>query len=491
MTNFKDFLNIIKEHTAKDADMLFEDEVKIVYDFLKKYHLNVTFDNDLFEQDVNLKIAKALSNNYFVIYYVNLKDDTFISYSNSDDYKKLNIETKGENFFKLAVANARTSIYPDDLTTVIANLSKDKIIDETKDGKDYTFSYRLMLNGNPTYVILKATRLVNDTNNLIIGVTNIDAIMRKGIEYRKQALENVTYANIAFALAKDYFVIYYVDIETNGYIQYRLNNDTQTLIIEDKGEDFFSDSLMNARRYIVPEDQAKFIKAIGRNNLLSGVENEKTFKLTYRQLIDNNPTYVSMKALRLSSDSNHLIVAVSSIDEQVRRENAYKTELKLEKSLARTDALTGASNKNSYNEFEIEINKHIEDKTLDQFAVLVCDVNNLKQINDTYGHDVGDEYIKDAKNICSSIFKHSTVFRVGGDEFVLILDGHDYYSREFLTLRLQNTNIKNLKENKVVLAFGISEFIPGVDKAVIDVFKRADKLMYSNKEYLKKIKFDE
>ena len=106
-------------------------------------------------------------------------------------------------------------------------------------------------------------------------------------------------------------------------------------------------------------------------------------------------------------------------------------------------------------------------------------------INDTLGHDVGDKYIKEAKEIISNTFKNSTVFRIGGDEFVCILDENDYYTRDYLMQKINEKNDKNAKANKVTIACGISDFNPETDKKLIDVFIRADELMYKNKKELK------
>ena len=65
----------------------------------------------------------------------------------------------------------------------------------------------------------------------------------------------------------------------------------------------------------------------------------------------------------------------------------------------------------------MKTNKHTK------FALVECDINGLKGINDTYGHEIGDVYIVNScRGICS-VFKHSPVFRIGGDEFVVILQG--------------------------------------------------------------------
>ena len=62
----------------------------------------------------------------------------------------------------------------------------------------------------------------------------------------------------------------------------------------------------------------------------------------------------------------------------------------------------------------------------------MADINNLKYVNDTYGHELGDEYIKGCCRIICNIFEESQVYRIGGDEFVVILKDSDYFCRVML-----------------------------------------------------------
>jgi GGDEF domain-containing protein len=84
------------------------------------------------------------------------------------------------------------------------------------------------------------------------------------------------------------------------------------------------------------------------------------------------------------------------------------------------------------------------------------------------------------------IFTNSPVFRVGGDEFVIFLRSDDYTNRVELMKKLRNRVIENVKTGaRPILAAGMSEYIPGRDALVSDIFDRADKEMYENKQFLK------
>ena len=120
------------------------------------------------------------------------------------------------------------------------------------------------------------------------------------------------------------------------------------------------------------------------------------------------------------------------------------------------------------------------------FALLVCDANDLKKINDTLGHAAGDEYIKETAKILCETFVHSPVFRIGGDEFVVFLRGNDYSARDELMEKLFSTVRENQQTGiGPILSAGMSEYEPKADSRVSDVFERADKKMYENKQMLK------
>ena len=175
------------------------------------------------------------------------------------------------------------------------------------------------------------------------------------------------------------------------------------------------------------------------------------------------------------------------LEKMVQIDQRKDIELNSAKNLAFRDSLTGVKNKHAYIEKESSLNQMINEKSELQFAVASCDVNGLKMVNDTLGHQAGDELLRSAcKQICDS-FSHSPVFRIGGDEFAVILDGGDYISRDSIMASFKQLAEQNLKEKKAVVSVGISDYIPGQDTNVQDVFARADANMYIHKKHLKSL----
>ncbi len=182
-------------------------------------------------------------------------------------------------------------------------------------------------------------------------------------------------------------------------------------------------------------------------------------------------------------------------DEKEERHNEleklHKKEVEQEKALssarekAYTDPLTGIKNKLAYIEAETRYNKRIEEGTMDDFGVIVFDLNGLKNINDTKGHDEGDQYIKTASNLICNSFKHSPVYRIGGDEFVAFLEGDDYKNSKAILNEFNRQMEENQLAGKVVISCGYEKFNPMTDSKFLNVFERADKKMYERKTILK------
>lgn len=158
--------------------------------------------------------------------------------------------------------------------------------------------------------------------------------------------------------------------------------------------------------------------------------------------------------------------------------------------LAMKDSLTGIRNKTGYDDEIYKLKKEMK-KGFKDFGVAMIDLNYLKRINDTYGHDKGNIAIVTLCHIVCHIFSHSSVFRVGGDEFVVILQGLDFEHvdellEEFkLQIEIRQDSIDLEVWEKTSAAIGYSAYNPETDSTYEDVFKRADAEMYKNKKAMK------
>lgn len=161
-------------------------------------------------------------------------------------------------------------------------------------------------------------------------------------------------------------------------------------------------------------------------------------------------------------------------------------------ALAYRDSLTGIKNSTAYTEVIEALDKEIN-LSNPEFGVLVADINNLKKTNDTYGHDVGNELIIHTAKILTDTFKTSSTYRIGGDEFVVILRGKDLERHRALIERMDSTFSDDYvtvhdESVSVSIARGVAVFSADIDRVYTDVFAKADQAMYMNKESMKLVR---
>ena len=154
-------------------------------------------------------------------------------------------------------------------------------------------------------------------------------------------------------------------------------------------------------------------------------------------------------------------------------------------SRAYTDALTGVKNKGAFDLSVKRINGEMhEEKTA--FAIIMFDLDNLKEINDQFGHERGDIYLQTACRLICRVFAHSPVFRVGGDEFCVLAQFADYNTRdELLQYFDREAEARNAKAEhpweRIEVSKGMAVYRAGKDENTEQVFRRADEAMYQDK----------
>lgn len=158
--------------------------------------------------------------------------------------------------------------------------------------------------------------------------------------------------------------------------------------------------------------------------------------------------------------------------------------------VAYEDPLTHVKSKAAYEVQRDRLESRIADGQA-EFAIVMVDLNCLKYVNDTYGHKRGDDYIVGACKLICRTFAASTVCRIGGDEFVVLVEGEDYGRRtELLAVleeRFRQCEADEGREpwERYSAAVGMAEYSPR-DASYVKVFNRADNNMYRNKAQAKR-----
>ena len=566
-------------------------------------------------------IAQALAADYYNIFAIDLDTNDYIEYSSQVGGEELSVVRHGEDFFASARREAMTRIYEEDREPFLALFTKENVLREIEKQGVFTTTYRLIDTGSPMYVNMKITRM-HGGNCLILGISIIDAHMKQQEEARKIGALNQTITSLldsipGMAFTKDagtgvylacnqafaeyahketpdgvvgltdaeifdaetaahfveddqaalrmgkpyiffedvpdaagnqrqfwttklkytdasgrlclqgfcqdvtdilrlqrentrakedfqkasdtaaiyarlqaitgnFIVVYDVDPQTSRYREFSSTDDyLESFGTAKEGQDFFSSVRKDACIYAHPQDLNRFLAAFTKENVLAEIEQSGIFTWSYRIMMDGKPLHVQMIAAMVEEKEGlRLIVGLNDIDKQVRQKEKMESRLVQAQSQANIDALTGVKNMQAYMEMEARLDRQITNHRQTSFAIVIFDVNDLKKVNDTSGHHAGDQYLRDACRIICDIFKHSPVFRVGGDEFAVITQKRDYACIDELLEKVNMHNAEAARTSGIIVACGMAKYEN--DPCVVSVFERADKEMYKNKCALKK-----
>ena len=238
---------------------------------------------------------------------------------------------------------------------------------------------------------------------------------------------------------------------------------------------WMSQSILSATRVSAANIEAHYVRAgfAGEGGVVAG-QLDSVRHVTTRSIV----VVVAVFALSLG-------VLLNNYSIMSRRAKNSESRLGVVIERANTDALTGVKSKLAYVEMEHRTDARVSAREMEAFAVAVCDVNGLKFINDSRGHKAGDEFIVRASRMICELFSHSPVYRVGGDEFAVVLTGRDFEARDRLVSTLHDQSVANIGTGDVVISCGLSEFRPGEDSCFHTVFQRADERMFAEKRLLK------
>ena len=160
--------------------------------------------------------------------------------------------------------------------------------------------------------------------------------------------------------------------------------------------------------------------------------------------------------------------------------------LQIEKSeyekSSKEDPLTGCLNRAGFSSILLREQENLS-KNGCPVSFVMLDIDHFKDVNDTYGHSVGDEVLVNLTRLIRDKIRNTdALVRWGGEEFVILCSDTPIQNAQFLAekLRVAIEGATLIKQQQVTCSFGIAEMIPGEDPKKL--FERADKALYSAKE---------
>lgn len=269
--------------------------------------------------------------------------------------------------------------------------------------------------------------------------------------------------------------------------------DEVTMIVGiDIWADWYNSTIKSTSRYIIIATSIA-----GSLGLLSGIlinlGIRRRFSILTEEMNDlESDVQTLISEIKEPIDSNEQEEIDSSSKDQVAqlRNKIHITQKEIKdyiiytKKQAYVDALSRVNNRTAYakriNEIDYENN----------FAVFLFDIDKLKNINDKYGHDNGDKAIIAVATILKSVYHKDDIFRIGGDEFVVLLTNNDETTTKEIynsvDLAIEEYNAKGNLPFPVSISKGIAFYDRNIDNSYLSVFNRADEDMYKNKSENKK-----
>ena len=252
-------------------------------------------------------VAKALSADYIHMYLVDLDTEKFTEYTPDPHNVAISVERSGEDFFDSCRRDAKSALFSDDVPAFIKTFTRENIVRSIEESGSFTMYYRLLIDGEPTYVNLKAVRLNEKDNRIIIGVNNIDAQMREQEQLERLKAESETYLRVS-ALMGDFIAMYSVDPDTGNYMEYSASNEYMDLGLSKAGLDFFAEAVNEGMGRIHPDDIETFIEAFTKENVLEETRDKGVFKVYYRLNLSGEYIKICLRAGMVEENGKKLLI---------------------------------------------------------------------------------------------------------------------------------------------------------------------------------------
>jgi diguanylate cyclase (GGDEF)-like protein len=299
-------------------------------------------------------------------------------------------------------------------------------------------------------------------------------------------------AVIIAGLSSDYDLVMYVNAQKNKATFYQISEKFDQVLSK------FDDSMQNIKKFdslmqkiIDPGQLEEFLEKTNLEKCLETLQEVQYYTVPFVATIDGKAEHYRLKIASDSTNTQAFVIGIINVEAEYQL--AEKTQ-KLKKDLRQTmliaikDPLTGVGSAAAFKVKCEQLDRQIKEGLTVKFAIVECDVNDLKLMNDSFGHDMGDQYLKNCCKVFCNTFKHSPVYRMGGDEFAIVLTDMEYDRRSELFEKLKrsvNRKMDNPQES-ISFAAGMAEYNSRIDECAKDVLKRADTFMYINKTEVKK-----
>lgn len=261
-------------------------------------------------------IAQALSADYLNLYYVDLDTEDYTEYIPDQDSQDMSAQRKGSKFFKNSKKDSLKMIHKDDRERFVALFTKKNVLRTIEDEGCFSTIYRLMLNGEPLYVNLKAV-LMSDKKHLLIGVNDVDEQVRQQQEIHRAEEDAVIFSRM-MALTGSFIAFYTVELDSDDYYLYNASEDFFALGTATLGTDFFGVAIEDVKNVIDPADFEYFCDNFKKDVILETIGKKGLYSIDYHLILGGKKQEVCLKAAKVVEDGDEkLIIGVEKIGDSI------------------------------------------------------------------------------------------------------------------------------------------------------------------------------
>ncbi len=369
------------------------------------------------------------------------------------------------------------------IESVQRDVKLDVVFSRIKDGELFTLDYmRLADDGNMSYhqMAFALAGQPGETENFILAFRDIDKSIRKHISDKRYLREQL---DIVETLSRDYYNIFKINPKTGDVVILKLDGYV-TKGMEGAGEKVYSYDVLYkqyVKDRVYSEDQEWMYDAISLKTINSKLADNPEYVSSYRVIDKGEVHYYQFTYILINANipGSDMLAGFKNVDDIVA---SAKERQDLE-ILATTDIMTGILNRGTGEQKVIEAMANGRKGML-----CILDVDKFKDINDDYGHNVGDKVLRGIADILKLTFRdEDIIFRLGGDEYaVYVMNLQDKKAGKVVMNRvfkeISKMEVPELEDREICVSAGAVFFKKGEKRSFDELYKLADSGVYESKK---------
>lgn len=432
-------------------------------------------------------IIKGMASVYHTVHEINLIDYSMQVHKVTDEIQSM---TEGKNAVEMMRAVISQTVLEEDRDRILAFSELTTLADRMQGKSVITERFRGRFVGwcKEQFIAVET----DDAGKPVVVIHTTEVIDEQVKQREIYEINEKKQSSIIYSLAGEYVSIYYINLKTGAFDVFRRSNSQKKLVQESSNgiSNYFEKALENAKKLVLEEDFAYFKRKFNKETILEELSLNNTYSFVVRTYMNGKPTYFQYRFVRpVGEDSeSKLIVGVYNVDREVRNEMRNQEQISRLRDEADQlaldayhDAMTGLYNRRSY---EKDMQDEVSFIDHEECCYIAIDINGLKGVNDSMGHDVGDELILgSAFCISTCLGTYGKAYRIGGDEFVAIVYA-DEEKRKNIFRDFEETveHWSGEKVKKLSVSYGYVTSEEFANKTAREIAKLADQRMYENKK---------